>query len=301
MSELKLSRQKDLGFIKREIVARLITFGIDKDEAGAEASIMIEHVSQLRSSQQLLQMRTELSEVQLVRLDTILGARSERIPIQYILEEAYFMGLKLTVRPGVFIPRPDTETLVEVTATNLKKSFPNRQTSMLEIGVGSGAISVALLTMLRNLEVVALDVSDQALAVAAENAKTHGVDGRLTLRKESQWWTLGQSFQALVSNPPYIPKHDAQTLQLEVAKHEPELALYGMDEDGLGYYRQIGELAGSVLDRQGGFIAVEVGDGQAQDVKTIFEQSGFSDIELHNDLCQIPRVVSAFLRDAKQL
>ena len=297
MSEFKLSRQKDLGFVKREIIAKLISFGVDEDEASAEASIMVEYVSQLRPSQQLLQMRVVLSEEQLSRLDTIIGARSERVPIQYILEEAYFMGLKLKVRPGVFIPRPDTETLVEVSAKKLKKHFPDKRISLLEIGVGSGAISVSLLTMLRNLDVVALDVSDDALAVAAENAKTHGVDARLTLKKESQWWTLGRSFDALVSNPPYIPRHEEKSLQVEVAKHEPELALYGTDDDGLGYYRQFGKLAANVLTAPIGFIAVEVGDGQAQDVREIFQQSGFSNIELHDDLCKIPRVVSALLEN----
>ncbi|MDZ4837606.1 MAG: peptide chain release factor N(5)-glutamine methyltransferase [Candidatus Melainabacteria bacterium] len=292
MSVSLLSRVDDLGFIKREIAARLISFGIEEEEASAEASIMIEHVAHLRPSQQLLSMRVKLSEEQLVRLDTILGARAERVPIQYILEEAYFMGLKLKIKPGVFIPRPDTETLVEVTVKNLKKLFPDKQISLLEIGIGSGAIAISLLTMMRNLEVVAVDVSDQALAISAENAKTHGVDSRLKLIKESQWWTVGRGFHALVSNPPYIPRHQEPTLQLEVAKHEPELALYGTDEDGLGYYRQIGAQIGSVLDLERGFVAVEVGDGQAQDVQSIFQQSGFADIEMHNDLCQIPRVVS---------
>lgn len=293
MSESPQWREKNMGSIKREIVARLVSFGIDEDEASAETSIMIEYVSQLRPSQQLLAMQEPLSEQQLVQLDTIIGERAKRVPIQYILEEAYFMGLKLKVQAGVFIPRPDTETLVEVSEKNFKKLFAEKPFSLLEIGVGSGAISVSLLNLFCNLDVVAVDVSEKALAISAENARTHGVDSRLTLKQESQWWTLGQRFNALVSNPPYIPRHQETSLQVEVAKYEPELALYGTDEDGLGYYRQIGELARSVLHPELGFLAVEVGDGQAHDVKTIFEQSGFSNIEVHDDLCQIPRVVSA--------
>ncbi len=288
---MTLVRGNDLGTVKREIVTKLISFGIEESEASAEATIMVEHVLEIRPAQQLLSMRTKPSDQQLAQLDTIIGARARRVPIQYILGEAYFMGLKLKIRSGVFIPRPDTETLVEVTAANLKKLFPDQPISMLEIGIGSGAISVSLLHLMDNLSVVAVDVSTDALELAAENAKAHKVDSRLVLKRESQWWTVGRGFNALISNPPYIPRHQAPTLQKEVADYEPDLALYGMDEDGLGYYRQIGQLAIEVLNPECGFVAVEVGDGQAQDVRKIFEQNGFSTVELHNDLCQIPRVV----------
>jgi release factor glutamine methyltransferase len=294
MTTVRLPRGQSLNAIKKVICIRLMSIGIEEGEAGAECDIMIEHVSGMRPSQQMISLAGKLNEEQLDKLDTILSAREKRIPIQYILEETYFMGLKLKVRPGVFIPRPDTETLVEVSLKKLNQIYAgsSNKIALLEIGVGSGAIAVSLLKAMSNLDVVAVDVSEDALAVSRENAVSHKVDGRLILKQEPNWWTIDQRFQALVSNPPYIPLHQKETLQPEVGLHEPELALFGTDEDGLGFYRQICQTADNVLDRNG-FIAVEVGDEQAEAVRLLFIEAGFGEVETHNDLIGIARVVTA--------
>lgn len=290
----KLPRIDCVDSLKREIADRLVGFGIEPSEAGVEADMIVENIFDLTVSQQLTTGELSLDGQHVDRLDTVIGARKKRVPIQYILEEAYFMGLKLIVRPGVFIPRPDTETLVEVSIEKLKQQFPGSQRlELLEIGVGSGAIAVSLLHLIGNVNVVALDVSDAALAAADENARLHNVSVRLRLKREPQWWTINQRFHAIISNPPYIPRSQASGLQPEVELHEPEAALYGTDEDGLGFYRKICQTARDVIHRSGGFIAVEVGDGQAQPVRALFEGAGFSDVQTHDDLNGIARVVSA--------
>ena len=277
------------------VCENLVSFGVEPDEADAEWNIIIEYLTGLRPSQIMLGARVELNDEQLNQLNLFIEKRKQRIPIQYILEEAYFMGLKLKVRPGVFIPRPDTETLVEVSITKLKQLYGDDKISMLEIGSGSGAIPVSLLKNLPNLTAASLDVNKLALAVSRENAVMHNVDSRLELLHESEWRKVGRKFHALITNPPYIPRHQQSTLQPEVGLHEPELALFGTDEDGLGFYRQICEHAGDVV-LSGALIAVEVGDEQGEPVRKLFSDAGFVAVQTHKDLNGIARVVSCLTR-----
>jgi len=293
MSVEPLTRGKSLPSVRRAIVETLMSIGIEEGEAEAECDIMVEYVTGLRPSQQLF-ARTVLDEEQLSKLDSVLAARARRVPIQYILEEAYFYGLKMKVRPGVFIPRPDTEALVEVVLAKFASMFANENIKALEIGVGSGAICVSLLSKTERLNFLGVDVSTEALAVTRENAVAHNVDSRLVLQCEEKWFTLGRKFNALISNPPYIPRRDQKELQPEVGLHEPEAALFGFDEDGLGYYRQIAVHAKDVLCPPA-LIAVEVGDGQADAVRGLFLQANFKDVTEHSDLNGLARVVAARL------
>lgn len=295
MPKVRFTRGQSLKAIKRLICKALVSFGVEESESEAESIIMIESVTGMRPSQHMMSERVTFTEEQLSRLDSILDSREKRIPIQYILGETYFMGLRLNIRPGVFIPRPDTETLVEVSVRKLKELFAEQNISMLEIGSGSGAIPVSLLHALKNLQAVSLDVSDIALSVSRENAVLHKVVDRLVLKQESEFWKIGERFNALISNPPYIPRHQESSLQPEVGLHEPHAALFGTDEDGLGFYRLICKHAHEVLTPTG-FIAVEVGDDQGDAVRDLFIDAKFSDVEMHKDLNGLVRVVSAQYR-----
>ncbi|MBX9670002.1 MAG: peptide chain release factor N(5)-glutamine methyltransferase [Candidatus Obscuribacterales bacterium] len=290
MIESQLTPGQSLASLKNEMSAQLVRFGIELEEALTECDMMIEHILGLSRSAQLAALDALVDDVQLTRLMEMIDARRLRMPIQYILGEAYFMGLKLKVRSGVFIPRPDTETVVECVIEKMKGV--RSPSKALEIGVGSGAIAISLLKNLDELEVVAVDASPVALETTAENAATHGVSERLTLFREETWWTVSDKFQLLVSNPPYIPRHQTKDLQPEVGLYEPELALFGTGEDGLGFYRDIASNGCNVLDANGAFVVVEVGDHQAKDVAAIFANAGFLDVECLQDLTGMERVVS---------
>jgi release factor glutamine methyltransferase len=258
---------------------------------------MISHVRDLDRTQQVVQKDLVLNDAEIATLDELLAGRQKRIPIQYLTGQAHFMGLKLKIEAGVFIPRTDTESLVEIVVDKLKEACREEDEMLLvlELGVGSGAISIALLRRLPNLQIVAIDLSNKALQVTRDNAARHAVLDRLSLFREEKWWTLSSKFRALVSNPPYIPKAQKDSLEPEVGLHEPASALFGEDEDGLGFYRLIAEHAGGVL-APGALIAVEVGDGQALSVSEIFAAGGFENPQSHKDVNGLERVVTAYQR-----
>lgn len=285
---IRIVRGQSLGDIKKEIAKWLVSFGIEPDEARTEAEIMVEHVISMSRSQQFICKDLPLSETQLSKIDSMLNHRRKRVPIQYLTEEAYFMGLTFKIRRGVFIPRPDTEALVEIAMKNLSQLFSQKsKLRVLEIGVGSGAICVSLLKKMPDLEIVGIDLSDAALALTRENAAHHQVLDRLKLIRSSKWWEVEERYDAIVSNPPYIPLSQSAGLQPEVGLHEPKEALFGGDDDGLSFYRELAERA------RVPYIAVEVGDGQADAVCDLFKQKSFEDVASHKDLNGLPRVVTA--------
>lgn len=282
---------------KKEIVAHLVSFGIESGEARVEADMIVESVSGMSNSKQLVCDDLPMTERQLEKAERLLTERARRKPIQYCLGEAQFLDLKIKVREGVFIPRTDTETVVEAAldlARGLARSLPeDRPIKVLEIGVGSGAIAVGLLKKNDRLLVTGTDINEEALALTAENAALHRVADRLSLKSEGLWWTLTERFDLIVSNPPYIPQDQQSTLEPEVVDFEPHEALFGRDPDGLRFYRKLSTTAAELLDSTGGFIVVEVGDGQADPVKAIFAEAGWEKVTSLRDVNGISRVVTA--------
>lgn len=277
--------------IKQDLRKRLEEIGIEQSEARAETELIIGHVTELTSAQQALQADSQLPAETVESIEKIMQRRILREPLQYCLGHAWFMGLKFSVCPGVFIPRSDTETLVQV-VLDLLGADVSDELRIMEIGVGSGAISVTLLTHLRQAHVTAFDVSRRSIEVTEENARAHGVADRLTLINDDWLNVSNQTFNVLVSNPPYIPLSENSELAPEVAHHEPQSALFGTGGDGLGYYRSIAELMRSTLTKPA-LMAVEVGDNQSESVKEIFDRMGWSKTAIHRDLSGLPRVVSA--------
>ena len=209
--------------------------------------------------------------------------RARREPLQYILGSQEFCGLDFTVTPAVLIPRHDTEVLVEEA---VKRAGVGAR--ILDIGAGSGCIAVALAKALSGVEVWGVEQSAAALVVAEQNVERHGV--KVTLFEGSLFEPFSDTrFDLIVSNPPYIPTADLETLQPEVRDHEPQGALDG-GPDGLDYYRRIVPAAPAHLN-PGGWLLVEVGIGQAPDVAGMFTAAGFTETFTARDPNQIDRVV----------
>ncbi|KAA5805547.1 peptide chain release factor N(5)-glutamine methyltransferase, partial [Thermoanaerobacterium thermosaccharolyticum] len=198
--------------------------------------------------------------------------------------EKHFMGLIFNVSPSVLIPRNDTEILVEEVLKRLKSGD-----TVLDIGTGSGAIAVSI-AKYKDVKVYAVDISDEALEVAKENACENGVSDKVIFIKSDLFSSIPKDikFDLIVSNPPYIRSNEINELQEEV-KREPKIALDG-GEDGLTFYRRIVKDSINYI-KFGGIIAFEVGFNQAWDVKDILIDSGYSDIEVVKDLQGIDRVV----------
>lgn len=224
-----------------------------------------------------------------IGFEELLRRRLSGEPIQYITGEAEFYGLPFRVTRDVLIPRPETEHLVEKTI-ELAGHF--QAPRIIDIGTGSGAIAIALAHALKDAQITAIDISATALAVARENADRNAVSSALRfLQGDLLTPIANEHFDIIVSNPPYVSTADRGTLAVEVRDHEPALALFAGD-DGLDVYRRLIPAAYSALS-PGGFIALEIGCGQAQSVQRLIERAGFSRIEFITDLQSIPRVAVA--------
>ena len=232
---------------------------------------------------------TPLTSEQEVVLATALTQRVEGRPLQYILGEWEFLTLALKVGEGVLIPRPDTELLCEVAAEQLRgKSAPR----VLDLCAGSGCVGLGVASLHPDAVVTEVELSDAALGYLKENVLRYP-DYAVTVRQANvltDFDAFDGPYDAILSNPPYIPTADLATLQKEVQR-EPQMALDG-DADGLKFYRTIAEHWCDKLSPDG-FVAVEVGIGQAEDVAALFAAQGLENAGIYPDVAGIPRVVLA--------
>ncbi|MBR6766906.1 MAG: peptide chain release factor N(5)-glutamine methyltransferase [Clostridia bacterium] len=228
-----------------------------------------------------------LSPAQLSTLNAALERRRNGEPVQYILENADFMGLKFYVDKRVLIPRQDTETLVEAAVAAL---IPMNAPRVLDMCTGSGAIGLSIKSLVPGARVTLTDISKDALDVARINAKSLGTEA--SFRHGDLYEAVEREFFDLIaSNPPYIPRNELADLQREV-QHEPMLALDG-GMDGLDLYRRIAQGASAHLN-PGGYIYLEVGIGEAKDVLTLINENiNCAESGVIKDLCGIDRVVWA--------
>ena len=232
---------------------------------------------------------TPLAAEQEAALDTALSQRAEGRPLQYILGEWEFLTLTLKVGEGVLIPRPDTELLCEVAAQQLRGKVAPR---VLDLCAGSGCVGLGIASLYPSAVVTEVELSDAALPYLRENV-TRYPDYAVTVRKGdvlADFDAFDGPYDAIVSNPPYIPTADLPALQREV-QQEPKMALDG-DADGLKFYRTIAEHWCEKLSPDG-FVAVEVGIDQAEDVAALFAAQGLENTGIYPDLAGIPRVVLA--------
>lgn len=231
--------------------------------------------------------RRPVSDEQAAAVEALVRRRVAREPIGHILGHKGFWTLDFAVNADVLTPRPETEHLVEVAMETLPKGWPAR---ILDLGVGSGAILLSVLSERPESTGIGVDASEAALAVARANAERLGFADRATLKHGN--WTDGIAgqFDLILSNPPYIPSADIDGLEPEVAKWEPRLALDG-GPDGLEPYRRIIADLPRLLAPTGAF-AFEVGKGQAEAVRALAEAQGLTTSVPRTDLAGIPRVVA---------
>jgi len=227
----------------------------------------------------------------------LIQKRAEGMPVQYLVLNQEFMGLDFYVEEGVLIPRADTEILVEAVIQYFQERKRIFAPVIADLGSGSGAIAVSLASRISRAFLYAVDISEKALQISKANAERHGVSDRMRFLRGDLFEPLKAEglegkLDALVSNPPYIPRGEIDNLQKEVALYEPRLALDG-GEDGLDFYRRIIADAPLFL-KEGGLLALEVGYDQAQPVNQMLKEKGcFQKIEIKKDLSGIDRVVTA--------
>ncbi len=227
--------------------------------------------------------------------DLFLSMIKDRIngrPVAYIVGNREFMGLDFFVKEGVLIPRSDTEALVEEIIELCKNKD---KVEILDIGTGSGAITVSLAKYIEKSTVKSLDISDIPLEVGKKNAINNGVDNKIEFIKSDLFSSIKDKnikFDVIVSNPPYIPKKDMDTLHTQVKDYEPYNALEG-GIDGLDFYRDITEQSKCYL-KEDGILAYEVGHDQAKDVSEIMKDNGYTKIYTKKDIQGIDRVVIGF-------
>lgn len=239
-----------------------------------------------------LNLDKKLSDEELKCFNEMINDRLNGRPIAYIVKNREFMALDFYVEEGVLIPRPDTEPLVEE-VIELSKGM--KDVTIVDIGTGSGAISVSLAKYIKNSYVYSLDISDKALSIGKKNAVNNEVDDKIKFIKSDVFTGIKDrnlKLDIIVSNPPYIKKEDIKTLHTQVKDYEPYIALEG-GEDGLDFYRTITEESLKYL-KSNGILAFEVGHDQANDVCTIMENHGYKKIYTKKDLQGIDRVVIGF-------
>jgi release factor glutamine methyltransferase len=275
--------------------------GFENSRLNAER--LLGHTLNLNRVDLYLNYERPLTAEDLERFKGLLKRRLQHEPLQYILGETEFFSLRFRVNPGVLIPRPETEILVDKVLSECGRKFEAGSTiTILDIGTGSGCIAVALAKHLSNACLTAIDVSDAALTTAAENALMNEVADQIDFRKIDFYFReadrdptknlldeFKNRFDVIVSNPPYISDAEFPNLPAEVREFEPRAALKN-GADGMNFYRQIAATAHKILN-PGGLVAVEVGLAQAQFVAEFFRKNGLSQIQVVADLSGIDRVV----------
>jgi release factor glutamine methyltransferase len=265
--------------------------GIDSPRLDAE--ILLARALSSSRIQLILDSKRQLDSHELSRFRDLVKRRRLREPIAYILGEREFYGRTFRVDRRVLVPRPDTETLVDVALDRTHQ----RSMSMraLDLCTGSGCVAITLARERPTSSVAAGDTSDEALAVARDNALRLGAYN-VAFRRGDLFEAVDPAsrFDLIVSNPPYIPSREIPSLPPDVRDFEPRLALDGGD-DGLAIVRRIVADA-SVHLTPAGVLAIEVGSGEASAVKDLFEQAGFTQVELRRDYARIERVASGVLR-----
>lgn len=255
-------------------------------EAKLDAWLLLEMVCKIDRSFYYLHMEDDLLEEQVSEYEIALKKRAEHVPLQYIVGETEFMGLKFKVNSSVLIPRQDTETLVEEA---LKVITPGMR--VLDLCTGSGCIIVSILHNVADVEGYAIDISKQALNVAKENAKLNGV--AVNFERSDLFDNVTGTFDVIVSNPPYIPSLEVVKLMPEVGSFEPLEALDGK-EDGLYFYRRIIASCKEYLKPEGR-ILFEIGYDQGEAVRTMLLEAGFKEVRVIKDLAHNDRVVTGML------
>jgi len=265
-------------------------------EERREAGSLLMHVLDRDRTYILGHAEDLLTDEQVEEFSESLEARAEGKPLQYITGRQEFFGIEFEVNNDVLIPRPETELLVEAALSIVSQ---NETPFICDVGTGSGCIAITLLHKLPRARGIALDISAAALAVAERNANRHGVQERLSFVTSVCFAGLGpafgQTFDLIVSNPPYVAERAVAGLQREVRDFEPRVALTA-GEDGLSVIRRLLVESGDYL-KSGGCLIFEMGFDQHDAVKELIDENVWKLLEIYDDLQGIPRTVALMKRD----
>ena len=267
---------------------RLAAAGIPDSEARLDAELLLRHVLAWDRATWLTRQDEPVAPDTTTAFAALAGRRAAREPVAYLRGVQEFYGRGFAVGPGVLIPRPETELLVEEGLAAIADLEAPR---ILDIGTGSGCLAVTLAAERPRAVVTATDVSSAALACARDNAARLGVSSRIVFSHAAGVGGHPGPFDLVVANPPYVPEADRAGLQPEVRLHEPAVALCA-GADGLDVVRAIGPEVRAVQGAGGTFV-IEVGAGQAAAVTAILHAAGFAAVRVGDDLQGIPRVVTA--------
>ena len=270
----------------QDIVKILTESGIEPNEANIEVKMLIEHFCGYTAADIIMGKKLDSEKLKIVEEKAKLRART-RQPIQHIIGFADFMGEKFIVNPSVLIPRDETEILVRKAIELINQ---NGFKMALDVGTGSGCIA-CMIAKYTDCQIIGLDISKDALNTALDNASRLNLFNKAIFRKSDVFSNVkpGESFDIIVSNPPYIPPQEKSSIQTEV-KFDPEIALFTSDPNGLEFYEKITKDAPKILKPQG-WLLYELGMGQSGEVKQLMEQNGFKNIEIIKDLAGIERVI----------
>lgn len=260
------------------------------------AHLIIEHITGFSNTERLLHKNKELTIQQGKILKKVIIVLKKNTPIQYVLQEAWFAGMKFFVNKSVLIPRPETEELVEWIVEN-KNEIDCKESGILDIGTGSGCIAIALKKKLSPIPVAALDYQMKIINLAKKNAAANNVE--ITFYKKNILKIFSTQslpvFDIIVSNPPYVLKQEIEGMEDRVWGHEPHAALFVPDNDPLIFYKAIIDFASTHLKKTG-YLFFEINPDFAHALQHVLEVNGFTKIQFKNDMQGKLRMVSAKLK-----
>ena len=276
--------------IYNEIKKKFLDSGFNIDTASSEAEFILENVCNI-SFKDLFLGKSPSDKLEKKAFDVVQKRIDTRMPLQYILNCAYFMNKKFFVNSSVLIPRPETQLLVDIS-----KKFINKNSTILEIGTGSGIISIMLSLLTLNKNITAIDISEKALEVAKINASKYNIQKDINFIQSDLYENINKKFDFIISNPPYIPIIEKQNLQIEVKNFEPNVALFASDIYGIEFYEKIIREASLYLNNKvGSGIIFELGINQDKLVYNLLKKYNYKKIELYKDLSGINRVICALI------
>lgn len=265
---------------------------LGEGEAQAMAMELCLFVSKLERQDRVGQQQFQLDDAKTETLSNYLERIIQGEPLQYVLEEAWFSELRLTVSPAVLIPRPETEELVEWVISHCR--FPVEKMQIVDAGTGSGCIAIALKKRIRKAQVTGVDISREALAIAQKNANELGYDVQFKEADilDRSAFAAWPGFDILISNPPYIQEFERTEMESRVAEQEPALALFVSNEDPLCHYRALGELLIQKGNREAQLFC-EMNARLAKQTEELFQQMGLQ-TEIRRDLQDKPRMIRVY-------
>ena len=284
----------------RTVLTKELKNVYETDELRNIIELVIEHITNMSRAEQVKNKVPYLTCTQLEDLDAITERLKKNEPVQYILGEAWFAGMKFKVNKNVLIPRPETEELVDWIVKESQKSNPesirDKSQNIIDVGTGSGCIPITLKKKLPHATISAIDVCSEALFTATENAIELNTDVNFLLLDfldEEKWKELGQ-YDIIVSNPPYVKQSEINTMHERVKEFEPYLALFVPDNDALLFYKKLSGFAVKHL-KSGGNLFVEINEALGEQVVNLFQTAGFANVELRKDMQGKDRMIKATL------